>query len=153
MGSRRGKASPETARASASSTRALAWRCASSSLVSDQPKRLIVHKDVNGVRTAGVLLRDGATKGNNPSVQVVEVRPRRQRQRQDTDFLPYLPRFRRRFISLPQSEEDLQLKARMVPIADVEALTISHLSINVNGVLKKDEEAMREALRLAAQVL
>lgn len=110
-----------------------------------QAKRLIVFKGKNDVRTAGILLRDGASKGKAPSVQVLEVLYRNQRKRQDADFLPYLPRFRRHFIPLPQTETEMQLRLMMIPLEDVEALTGSHIQIDVQGVLKKDKEAMAQA--------
>ena len=110
-----------------------------------QPKRLIVFRGKNDVRTAGVLLREGASKGKTPNVQVLEVLYKNQRKRQDADFLPYLQRFRRRFVPLPQTEGEMQLRLMMIPLEDVEALTKSHIQIDVEGVLKKDKEAMANA--------
>ena len=110
-----------------------------------QSKRLIVFRGKNHVRTAGILLREGASRGNAPSVQVLEVLYCNQRKRQDADFLPYLPRFRRRFAPLPQTDSEMQLRIVMIPLEDVEALTGSHVQIDANGVLKKDKEAMAQA--------
>lgn len=110
-----------------------------------QPKRLVVFKGKNDVRTAGILLREGATKGPNASVQVLEVLYKNQRKRQDADFLPYLPRFRRRFVPLPPTESEMQLRLAMIPLADVEALTASHIQVDVNAVLAKDKDAMAKA--------
>lgn len=112
-----------------------------------QQKRLIVFRGKNDVRTSGVLLRDGASKGKAPSVQVLEILYRNQRKRQDSDFLPYLPRFRRHFVPLPQTEGEMQLRLMMIPLEDVEALTGSHIQIDVNGVLNKDKAAMAHAKR------
>ncbi|OTA26313.1 hypothetical protein BTJ68_10563 [Hortaea werneckii EXF-2000] len=81
-----------------------------------QPKRLVVFKGKNDVRTAGILLREGVTKGTG--VQVLEVLHRNGRQRQDADFLPYLPRFRRRFVPLPQSDKEMDLRLAMIPLDD-----------------------------------
>ncbi|GAB1739220.1 hypothetical protein NU219Hw_g3969t1 [Hortaea werneckii] len=105
-----------------------------------QPKRLVVFKGKNDVRTAGILLREGVTKGTG--VQVLEVLHRNGRQRQDADFLPYLPRFRRRFVPLPQSDKEMDLRLAMIPLDDVEALTGTHFQVDVNAVLRKDPEAM-----------
>ncbi|WPG98958.1 Hypothetical protein R9X50_00176000 [Acrodontium crateriforme] len=105
-----------------------------------QPKRLIVLRGKNDVRTVGILLREGASRSSAPSVQVLEVLYRNQRKRQDADFLPYLPRFRRRFVPLPSTEGDMQLRLNMIPLDNIEALTGTHLQIDVNGVLKKDKE-------------
>ena len=107
--------------------------------------RLIVFKGKNEVRTAGVLLRDGVSKSNTPSVQVIEVLWRDQRKREDADFLPYLPRFRRRFVPLPQIEGEMQLRLMNIPLEDVEALTKSHIQLDFDGVLMKDEHAMAKA--------
>ena len=107
--------------------------------------RLIVFRGKNDVRTAGLLLRDGVSKGKAPSVQVLEVVYKNQRKRQDPDFLPYLPRFRRHFISLPQWESEMQLRIMTIPLEDVEALTKSHVQIDAEGVLKKDKEATSNA--------
>ncbi|KAK3710809.1 Antiviral helicase ski2 [Vermiconidia calcicola] len=110
-----------------------------------QPKRLVVFRGKNDVRTAGVLLREGVNKSKQPMVQVLEVLYRNQRKRQDADFLPYLPRFRRRFVPLPQNENEMQLRLTMIPLEDVEALTKSHVPIDIDGVLKKDPDAMAKA--------
>jgi antiviral helicase SKI2 len=109
-----------------------------------QAKRLIVFRGKNDVRTAGLLLRDGISRSGS-SVQVLEVLYKGARKRQDPDFLPYLPRFRRHFIPLPQTETEIQLRLMMIPLSDVEALTGSHVQIDVEGVLRKDEKAMAHA--------
>lgn len=110
-----------------------------------QPKRIIVFKGKNDVRTAGVLLREGATKGQSASVHALEILYKKPRKRQDADFLPYLQRLRRRFVDLPQSEADMDLRLVMIPLGDVEALTGSHLQIDVNKILRKDPEEMAKA--------
>ncbi|CAK4030547.1 ATP-dependent RNA helicase [Lecanosticta acicola] len=109
------------------------------------PRRLIVFRGKNNARTAGVLLRDGVSKGSPPTLQVLEVLYRNQRTRRDTDFLPYLPRFRRRFIPLPQKEGDMQLRTVTIPLTDVEALTPTHLEMDVAGVQQRDKEALADA--------
>ncbi|KAK5128336.1 hypothetical protein LTR85_003004 [Meristemomyces frigidus] len=108
-----------------------------------QPKRLIVFRGKNDVRTAGILLREGVTRGSG--VQVLEILYRNKRQRQDPDFLPYLPRFRRRFVPLPQNEKEMEFRLAMIPLEDVEALTGSHIQVDVNALLRKDQDAMAQA--------
>lgn len=110
-----------------------------------QPKRIIVFKGKNDVRTVGILLRDGASRGANTTVQCLEVMYKKARKREDADFLPYLPRFRRLFAPLPQSEAEMDLRLAMIPLEDVEALTSSHLQVDVNAVLRKDKEEMAKA--------
>lgn len=110
-----------------------------------QPKRVIVFKGKNDVRTAGVLLREGASRGKTASVRVLEIMYRNQKKRQDVDFLPYLPRFRRRFTPLPQTDSEMQLRLVLIPLENVEALTGSHVQIDINGVLQNDKNAMAHA--------
>jgi antiviral helicase SKI2 len=110
-----------------------------------QPKRIIVFKGKNDVRTIGILLRDGTSRGANSNVQVLEVIFKKARKRDDTDFLPYLPRFRRLFAPLPQSDAEMDIRLAIVPLQDVEALTSSHLQVDVNAIMRKDQDEMTKA--------
>ena len=110
-----------------------------------QPKRIIVFKGKNDVRTVGILLRDGASRGASSTVQCLEVMFKNARKRTDADFLPYLPRFRRQFSPLPQSEAEMDLKLAIIPLQDVEALTSSHLQVDVNAILRKDNDELTKA--------
>jgi antiviral helicase SKI2 len=112
-----------------------------------QPKRLVVFKGQNDVRTAGILLREGATR-SGATVQVLEVLYKPKRQRQDADFLPYLQRFRRRFVPLPQTEKEIDLRLAMIPLSDIEALTGTHIQVNVDAVLKKDGAELEKAKQM-----
>ncbi|SMR49487.1 unnamed protein product [Zymoseptoria tritici ST99CH_3D1] len=107
-----------------------------------QPKRIIVFRGKNNARTAGVLLREGASKASPPTVQILEILYRHQRKRQDPDFLPYLPRFRRRFVPLPQNDKEMQLRNTTIPLDSIEALTGTHVSMDLNAVLQRDPEAL-----------
>jgi len=109
-----------------------------------QPKRLIVFRGENNVRTAGILLREGASK-SGASVQLLEIQYKPKRQRQNADFLPYLSRLRRRFVPLPQTEKEMGLRLTMIQLSDVEALTGTHIQVDVNGILWKDKDAMAQA--------
>ncbi|GAB7361926.1 hypothetical protein MBLNU230_g1964t1 [Neophaeotheca triangularis] len=110
-----------------------------------QPKRLVVFRGKNDIRTAGIILREGVTRGSVPNVSVLEVMYSKQRSRQDADFLPYLPRFRRRFVDMPQIEGHMHLRLSMVPLEDIEALTSSHVQVDVSAIQRKDPEAMAVA--------
>ncbi|KAF2717062.1 antiviral helicase [Polychaeton citri CBS 116435] len=110
-----------------------------------KPKRLIVFRGKNDVRTAGILLREGAGRSSAPSVQVLEIVYRNKRKRENAEFLPYLRRLRRWFVPLPKTEAEMQLRQMMIPLDDVEALTGTFLQIDVDGVLRKDKDAMEQA--------
>ncbi|KAK5146405.1 Antiviral helicase ski2 [Rachicladosporium monterosium] len=110
-----------------------------------QPKRLIAMKAPNGVRTAGVLLGEDARGGAAATFQVLEVVSKPKRERRDADSLPYLPRLRKHFVPLPQTEAELDVKVSMISLDDIEVLTGSHVQIDVNGILKKDVEATAKA--------
>ncbi|QSZ36997.1 hypothetical protein DSL72_009089 [Monilinia vaccinii-corymbosi] len=83
--------------------------------------RLVVyHKD--GVRTPGVLLRDGALDVNGPSIHVLEIRTRRD-QWDTTDLLPFMPKFRGKFTKLPQLKKHVTTKTFHIPVNDLECVT------------------------------
>jgi antiviral helicase SKI2 len=82
------------------------------------PKRLVVYTR-DGIRTPGILLRDGATSGPAPTVHVLEIKTRRD-QRDSTDLLPYLPKFRGLFTRLPlQHKKSIVTKALHIPVSDI----------------------------------
>jgi antiviral helicase SKI2 len=85
------------------------------------PRRLVVYNK-DGVRTPGILLRDGATGGAAPTVHVCEIRTRRD-QRDSTDLLPYLPKYRKMFTKLPQNKKQITIKTLQIPVADLECVT------------------------------
>ncbi|KAF2016267.1 antiviral helicase [Aaosphaeria arxii CBS 175.79] len=83
-------------------------------------RRLIVYKK-DGLRTAGMLLQDGVSKGNEPTVQVLEIS--RHEQRKADDLLPYLHQFAKYFRTLPHNEKEMILKPALIPLNDIECLT------------------------------
>jgi antiviral helicase SKI2 len=88
------------------------------------PMRLIVYNK-DGVRTAGILLSEGASnKGstNNPTLHVCEIRTHRDG-KDSTDLLPFIPSLRSHFTPLPQAKKHIQIKSLHVPLSDVECLT------------------------------
>ena len=97
------------------------------------------------MRTVGVILREGVTKGMSPSVSVLEA-GRLNPKRTNEDLLPYLPRFRRRFTAVASNEAEIKLRVTLVPFSDIECLTGTICQeIDVNGVQSKDPEAMSRA--------
>ena len=110
-----------------------------------QPKRLIAMKNASGVRTAGILLGEDARGGAAATFQVLEVVSKPKRERRDADSLPYLPRLRKHFVPLPQTEAELEVKVSMISLDDIEVLTGSHVQIDATSILKKDAEAMAKA--------
>ncbi|KAH8589712.1 NUC185 domain-containing protein [Bisporella sp. PMI_857] len=108
------------------------------------PKRLIVYNR-DGIRTAGILLREGIfTNGAGPMLSVVELRTQRE-QRDSTDLLPFLPKYRKMFTK-PTSTK-VYTKILQIPLADLECLTTTI----VKGVLpelvsaKNDESKLKKA--------
>lgn len=91
-----------------------------------QPKRIVVYKK-DGIRTVGMLLREGVARGNVSVLEIGRVRAKRQ----NCDLLPFLPRFRRRFTPLPQTDNDMKLRLQFVPFSDVECLTKTVLQVFV----------------------
>ena len=91
---------------------------------------------------AGMLLREGVGKGPAPNVSVLEI-GRTKAKRQDSDLLPYLPRFRRRFAPLPQTDAEVKLRLMLVPFSEIECLTKTMLQADVNAIQSKEPEAMK----------
>ncbi|PNS17113.1 hypothetical protein CAC42_7167 [Sphaceloma murrayae] len=108
-----------------------------------QPRRMIVYKR-EGVRLAGMLLREGISKGPDPTVSVLEFGFKQPRKRQDSDLLPYLTRYRPRFASLPQKESEIKLRQMPVPIVDIECMTKTLLSADVTSIQGKLQDAMKQ---------
>ncbi|KAF1947736.1 antiviral helicase [Clathrospora elynae] len=88
--------------------------------------RLIVYKKDNK-RTAGMLMQDGISKGNEPTVKVLEVA--QHQDRKPDDLLPYLGPFAKFFRKLPNNPKDLILKTAFVPLNDIECFTKTIIDI------------------------
>ncbi|KAH9877250.1 hypothetical protein IAQ61_002614 [Plenodomus lingam] len=88
--------------------------------------RLIVYKK-DEKRTAGMLLREGTSKGNEPSVMVLEIA--QHQDRKADDLLPYLGSFAKFFRRLPNKPEDLILKSELVLLSDIECFTKSLIDV------------------------
>ncbi len=83
--------------------------------------RLIVYMK-DGIRTPGLLLREGATSGPDATLHVLEIRTRRDA-RDSTDLFPFLPRYRSMFTSLPDKKKHISTKTLHVPVSDVVCVT------------------------------
>ncbi|KAJ5324713.1 hypothetical protein N7476_003313 [Penicillium atrosanguineum] len=84
-------------------------------------KRLVVYRK-DGLRTAGVLVKEGVTGGNMPCIQVLEV-GRITNKRHPSDILPFLPMFRSFFQQLPAKAASMHLKVLKIPLSDLECVT------------------------------
>ncbi|KAI8937205.1 hypothetical protein NX059_006414 [Plenodomus lindquistii] len=105
--------------------------------------RLIVYKK-DEKRTAGMLLREGTSKGNEPSVMVLEVA--QHQDRKADDLLPYLGPFAKLFRKLPNNPKDLILKSELVLLSDIECFTKTLIDVpaSVQNLSRK-----KESLKLA----
>ncbi|KAF3029433.1 hypothetical protein E8E15_010071 [Penicillium rubens] len=87
-------------------------------------KRLVVYRK-DGLRTAGVITRDGVSAGvvgAVPCIQVLEIGTLSSK-RHPTDILPFLPLFRPYFQPLPNRVEKMSLRICKIRLSDVECLT------------------------------
>ncbi|KAM3084467.1 Antiviral helicase ski2 [Clarireedia jacksonii] len=113
--------------------------------------RLVVYQK-DGVRTPGILLREGATSGNAPTIHVLEIRTRRD-QRDSTDLLPYMSKFRTMFTPLPQSKKHISTKTVHIPVTDLECVTNTIVRGVVPNIIvggEGYEDAKKELARLCS---
>ncbi|KAF2761126.1 antiviral helicase [Pseudovirgaria hyperparasitica] len=89
-------------------------------------RRLIVYKKA-GVRTAGMLIRDGINKGTG-ALCVLEIASS-QGGKHISDALPYLADFGKFFAPLPHTVEDMSLEPVFVDLADVECVTSTAIKV------------------------
>jgi antiviral helicase SKI2 len=82
----------------------------------------ILSRTQDGLRTAGVLVREGVTGGNIPCLQVCEIGTISSK-RHPSDILPFLPKFRSFFQQLPSSAANMHLKVCKIPLSDLECVT------------------------------
>ncbi|KAL9125324.1 MAG: hypothetical protein Q9217_005456 [Psora testacea] len=90
------------------------------------PKRLVVFKK-NGIRTVGVIIREGVSRGLVEVLSLGAKNPTRH----SSDILPYLPRFLQFFAKLPTEIAEMELRIIKVPVSDIEAL-LNHV-VKVRG--------------------
>lgn len=97
------------------------------------PRRLVVfHKE--GIRTTGLVVREGASRGLNPSLEVLSMGPKNPT-RQPSDLLPYLPQFRPFFSGLVKTSAEMELKVCKIPLADIDCITKTMLRIEIDDLL------------------
>ncbi|RYN83345.1 putative ATP-dependent RNA helicase [Alternaria alternata] len=107
--------------------------------------RLIVYKKDNK-RTAGMLMQDGTSKGNEPTVKVLEVA--QHQDRKPDDLLPYVGPFAKWFRKLPNNPKDLILKAAYVPLNDIECFTKTIIDVP-ESIQNLGRKVSKDTLKLA----
>ena len=107
-------------------------------------KRLIVYQS-DGIRKAGVLLREGITRIQSPAVQVLEL-SHVENSRSSSDLLPYIPVFRHFFASLPRKRSDLRLRSAIVPLNDIECLTPTIIRSDASLLASLDRDPPQSAV-------
>ncbi|KAF1813072.1 antiviral helicase [Eremomyces bilateralis CBS 781.70] len=87
-------------------------------------KRLVIFRR-DGVRSVGVLTRDGAnatmTKAAVPTVPILEFTSKKSRS--TSDVLPCLGEFAKFFDQLPTTQQEMKFRVTLVPVSDLECLT------------------------------
>ena len=84
-----------------------------------------------------MLTREGTSRGNEPTVQVLEIAANQQRKADD--LLPYLSPFAQFYRPLPKNPKELILKRALIPLNDIECLTRTVIDIpeGVENLFKK----------------
>ena len=70
----------------------------------------------------GILLREGVSKGLAPAIEVLSL-GRKNRSREANDLLPYIPKFKTFFSSLPKEVAEMEFRTLRVPLSDVDCIT------------------------------
>ncbi|KAL8779698.1 MAG: hypothetical protein Q9194_001298 [Teloschistes cf. exilis] len=99
-------------------------------------KRLVVFHQ-NGIRKAGIVMRDAAGRNNVEILSLGRPTP----VRDTSSLLPYTPRFRQFFTLLPTKIAEMELRVVKVAISDIEAITKTVLKINLDDLSKGCKEA------------
>lgn len=89
------------------------------------------------MRSVGVLLSEGVSRGVTPSLQVFAIGPAHIA-RKTADLLPYLPAFRSKFSALPMHKSALELRAASISLSDVECLTQTMVKVRYREVTVGD---------------
>ena len=75
-----------------------------------------------GIRTAGILLREGASRGPPPMVELLSLGAKNQ-SHHPSDLLPCLPKFRPLFPNLPTEIAEMELKVLQMPLSQIDSVT------------------------------
>lgn len=70
----------------------------------------------------GILTREGVSKGLAPTIEVLSL-GKKNRRKEPSDFLPYLPHFKRFFPTLPEKVAEMELKVLAIPLTAVDCIT------------------------------
>lgn len=101
-------------------------------------RRLVVfHKE--GIRTPGLLIREGASKGLNPRLEVLSMGVKNPT-RQPSDLLPYIPQFRPYFSDLAKTLGEMELRVFKISLADIDCITKTMVRVKVDDLLMYQEE-------------
>lgn len=113
-------------------------------------KRLIIFRK-EGIRIAGILLREGVSKGLTPTLELLSL-GRRNPTRHPSDLLPYLPKFRPLFEKLPTDIAEMELKVLKIPLGDIDTVTKTVIQIGTDELPKHGQEATKFAAGEAAKI-
>lgn len=91
-----------------------------------------------------MLLREGTSRGNEPTVQVLEIAGNSARK--VDDLLPYLSPYAKYYRPLPKEKKDLILRRALIPLSDIECFTATVIDIpdGVENLFRR-----KDALKLA----
>ncbi|KAJ5776932.1 hypothetical protein N7520_000178 [Penicillium odoratum] len=90
-------------------------------------KSLVVYRK-DGLRTAGLLMKEGVSGGPVPYLQIYEIGTISSK-RHPSDILPFLPIFRPYFQALPPNSASMHLKTIRVPLEDLECVTNTQVKV------------------------
>lgn len=105
----------------------------------------------NGIRAAGMLLKEGLNKGAMPTLQVLEITSNKTRQY--SDILPYLGDFSHYFAALPQNLNQLRLRTAFVPLSDIECVTKTLIKVPQSLKVLSDRKGKDLSLKVEVDLL
>ncbi|KAH0556316.1 hypothetical protein GP486_005759 [Trichoglossum hirsutum] len=114
------------------------------------PKRLVVYRK-DGIRTPGILLREGVVRTHLPTLQIAAIKPQRTTRCPD-DLLPFLPSFRPFFGNISRSHSEIGFETVNVPLNDIECMTKTIIKFDVSSALKGDSDALQRGQEEVAKL-